>query len=398
MKSFAQFKTTILPLLSALVFGCIAVLPAAHALNPPPDGGYLGGNTAEGTQALNSLILLPGRGEVGGLRNTAIGYQTLFSDIVGSDNTATGYQALNNNTASFNSAFGGLALFGNTDGSHNSGVGWGALRENTTGNDNTAVGHNALTSNINGFGNTATGAEALVHNIHGTLNTAFGYRALYSNDHSGNNVAIGSEALYSNGSTFGGSNNTAIGYFALHSNTAGGGNNTAVGSSALSGNTTGNFNIALGESAGFLVTTGFLNIDIGHTGVTDDSHTIRIGADVEQNRTFIAGIYGTPITGGVPVVVNGNGQLGVAAIGSSWPSAPASRGLKRRLASYEAMNAKLRSEFLKEHCKVQQLTKDFESKFAEQQKQIQALTAGLQKVSAQLELSKSAPQTVLSKQ
>ena len=55
----------------------------------------------------------------------------------------------------------------------------------------------------------------------------------------------------------------------------------------------------------------------------------------------------------------------------------------------------LLNEFLKEHRKVEQLTQDFESKFAKQQKQIEALTAGLQKVSAQLEVSKPAPQTVL---
>ena len=51
---------------------------------------------------------------------------------------------------------------------------------------------------------------------------------------------------------------------------------------------------------------------------------------------------------------------------------------------YDAVNAMLLNEFLKEHRKVEQLTKDFESKLAEQQKQIARLTAGLQKVSAQL--------------
>ena len=61
---------------------------------------------------------------------------------------------------------------------------------------------------------------------------------------------------------------------------------------------------------------------------------------------------------------------------------------------YEAVNAMLLNEFLKEHRKVEQLTKDFESKLAEQQKQIEALTAGLQQVSAQLEASKTAPQMV----
>jgi hypothetical protein len=61
---------------------------------------------------------------------------------------------------------------------------------------------------------------------------------------------------------------------------------------------------------------------------------------------------------------------------------------------YDAVNAMLLNEFLKEHRKVEQLTKDFESKLAEQQKQIEALTAGLQKVTAQLEASKPAPQVV----
>ena len=51
---------------------------------------------------------------------------------------------------------------------------------------------------------------------------------------------------------------------------------------------------------------------------------------------------------------------------------------------YEAVNAMLLNEFLKEHRKVEQL-----------EKQVATLTAGLQKVSAQIELSKAAPQTVL---
>ena len=62
---------------------------------------------------------------------------------------------------------------------------------------------------------------------------------------------------------------------------------------------------------------------------------------------------------------------------------------------YEAANAMLLNEFLKEHRKVEQQWRDFEAALAHQQKQIDALSAGLQKVSAQLELSKSASQTVL---
>jgi uncharacterized protein (DUF2225 family) len=65
---------------------------------------------------------------------------------------------------------------------------------------------------------------------------------------------------------------------------------------------------------------------------------------------------------------------------------------------YDAVNAMLLNEFLKEHCKVEQLTKDFESQPVEQQKQIEAITASLQKVSDQLELSKPVPQIVVSKQ
>jgi len=65
---------------------------------------------------------------------------------------------------------------------------------------------------------------------------------------------------------------------------------------------------------------------------------------------------------------------------------------------YDAVNAMLLNEFLKEHRKVEQHRKDFEAAIARQQKQIEALTAGLQKVSAQLEASKPAPQTVLNNQ
>ena len=69
---------------------------------------------------------------------------------------------------------------------------------------------------------------------------------------------------------------------------------------------------------------------------------------------------------------------------------------------YEAVNAMLLNEFLKEHRKVEQQRKDFEAAIAEQHKEIEALTttvkqqaAQIQKVSAQLEVSKAAPQTVL---
>jgi hypothetical protein len=61
---------------------------------------------------------------------------------------------------------------------------------------------------------------------------------------------------------------------------------------------------------------------------------------------------------------------------------------------YEAVNAMLLNEFLKEHRTVQ----DLKTTVARQQKQIAALTAGLQKVSAQVEMSRHAPQTVVDNQ
>ena len=60
---------------------------------------------------------------------------------------------------------------------------------------------------------------------------------------------------------------------------------------------------------------------------------------------------------------------------------------------YDAVNAMLLNEFLKEHRKVEQQRRDFEAALAQQQKQIEALTAGLQKVSARLELKQLEPQT-----
>jgi uncharacterized coiled-coil protein SlyX len=72
---------------------------------------------------------------------------------------------------------------------------------------------------------------------------------------------------------------------------------------------------------------------------------------------------------------------------------------------YEAVNTMLLNEFIKEHRKVQDLEatiaqqqKDFQVTVDRQQKQIDALTAGLQKVSAQIEINKASPNVVLNNQ
>src|SRR5438094_940619 len=103
--------------------------------------------------------------------------------------------------------------------------------------------------------------------------------------------------------------NTAEGENALFSLTAGN-NNTAVGFNALANNT-GAFNIAVGFTAGFNLTTGHDNIDIGNPGIVGESNTMRLG-NAKQTTTYITGIRGvtTPNANAVPVVIDSAGQLG----------------------------------------------------------------------------------------
>src|SRR5947207_1098075 len=157
-------------------------------------------------------------------------------------------------------------------------------------NNNTAEGFNALFSLTTGYNNTANGASALYCNTTGFCNTATGFSALYSNTT--------------------GYHNTANGYYALYSNTTGG-SNTAEGYQALQNNT-GSDNIGLGVNAGLNLTTGSQNIDIGNSGVAAEANTMRIGRAANQTRAFIAGIRGvtTANANAVPVVIDSAGQLG----------------------------------------------------------------------------------------
>jgi hypothetical protein len=354
--------------------------------------------------------------------NTFLGEDALTNDTTGHQNTAMGYKALYSNTlGSQNTAIGAYSLFTAPVGNSNTAIGNAALFNDTFGVNNVAIGASALYYNTTGYQNTATGTLALRTNTTGYNNTANGYFALQSNT--------------------AGNSNAATGFFALVNNSTGN-NNTADGFNALYGNTTGNNNIALGFQAGQNLTTGDNNIDIGNVGVANESGIIRIGTTGTQTATFIAGIRGVPISGGTEVGVNSSGQLGVRASSARYKDAikpmdkaseailalkPVTFRYKHKLdpkgipqfglvaedvekvnpdlvarddegkpytVRYEAVNAMLLNEFLKEHAKVEQLKKDFESKFLEQQKQIETLTAGLQKVSAQLELNKAAPQTV----
>ena len=400
--------------LVGLVLACFAIPQSAQAVVPAPDGGYPGGNTAEGQTALLSLTT--------GAFNTAVGFLSLRSNATGAFNTAIGAGALLANTAYSNTATGAGALLSNTTGSFNNAHGAFALFSNTTGEQNTANGESALFSNTTGGGNTANGDRALYYNTTGVGNTA-----------------VGAEALFSNTAD----SNTAVGGGALGSNTTGA-RNTATGGDALGNNTSGQNNIALGARAGINVTTASNVIAIGIPG-----------NDVNDS-CYIGNIFGATSSGGTAVFVNIDGRLGTMTSSLRFkeeikPMERASEALfalkpvvfrykkdidpagtpqlglvaeevekvnpdlvvrdkegKPYSVRYDAVNAMLLNEFLKEHRKVEdqdyrlhqqeatiaQQQKEFASKIALQQKQIAALTAGLQKVSAQLEASKPAPQVV----
>jgi len=388
-------------------------------------------NTATGLQAL----LLNTTGSF----NTATGVSALAFNTTGGANTATGVSALlNNTTGDFNTASGASALYSNTTGQRNTGIGTEALASNDTATDNTAVGTNALLSTVTGDHNTAIGSFALRLNT-GQRNTATGANAMSDNTTGNFNTANGVAALGSNTT---GSSNTAMGREALSGNTTGG-NNTALGVGSL-GDCNGTANIGLGFGAGQNLTTGDFNIDIGNAGVAGEARTIRIGDQSAQGATYIAGINGTTIPRGTGVLIDATtGRLGTKPSSQRFkddikPMDKASEAIhalkpvtfrykkefdpagvpqfglvaedvakvnpdlvvrdadgKIYTVRYDAVNAMLLNEFLKEHSKVEKL----EAMIAKQRTDFEAALADLrgqiQKVSAQLELSKAAPQTVL---
>ena len=281
----------------------------------------------------------------------------------------------------------------------NTAEGDNSLDNVSVGHDNTAIGFSALSIDTTGSNNTATGALALQHNIRGFSNTANGFKALGENTLGTGNTAIGTAALFNNQ----------------------GERNTAIGFEALLNNNSGSFNVALGAGAGNGVITANDVICIGR-GVT--------GANV-SNTCFIGNIRGvtTQNANALPVVIDGAGQLGTMSSSKRFkkeikPMENASDSLLRLkpvtfhyksdatnrpefgliaedlakvnpdlvvrddngeiyTVRYDAVNAMLLNEFLKARRQIDA-----------QQKQIDALTAGLQKVNAQVEGSKPAPQVV----
>jgi Chaperone of endosialidase len=378
---------------AVFALGCFALSELTQAVNPPPDGAYPNFNTAEGQNAL-------------------------FSLTTGSANTAVGW----------------FSLWGNGDGSCNTGVGAGTLLFNIgdqaafEGIENTAIGAAALLFNSTGSANTAVGTAALLNNTTGT-------QALYSNTTGNLNTANGLGALLSNTTGIG---NTAAGGDALVSNTTGGGN-TAIGEGALSSNTIGNGNIALGAFAGHDLTTGDQNIVVGNpNAVAGESNTMRIGGN-SQTRAFIAGIRGvaTGNADAIAVLIDSDGQLGTLSSSRRFkkeikPMDKASEAIlglkpvtfhyksdgtatpqfgliaeevaeanpdlvvrdeKGEIYSvrYEAVNAMLLNEFLKEHRKVEKLEAALEALSARLRKQ----DPKIQRLSDQVERTGSARALVI---
>jgi hypothetical protein len=419
-------KTAIPQFLIALLILCLGLSSNTQAVSPPPDGGYPGGNTAEGDSALAGLT--------SGLYNSAFGFLSLQSNTTGNFNTAVGAGALLNNTAEQNTATGAGSLLNNTTGNFNTAIGEAALFFNTTGNQNTATGASALQSNTTGTQNTANGVNALTSNTTGPNNTSVGRGALASNTTGANNTSVGRDALASNTT---GNFNTANGELALSGNTTGI-NNTALGRTALINNVTGSGNTAVGLDA-LSNSTGSFNTVVGRSAgssVTTANRVICIGANVGganlNNSCYIGSIFGQTSSAGTAVFINSDGKLGTATSSKRFkedikamdkasealfslkpvsfhykkeidPASTSQLGLvaeevekvnpdlvvrdkegKPYSVRYDQVNAMLLNEFLKEHRKVEQL-----------EKQVEVLTAGLQRVSTQLETSKTAPQTVL---
>ena len=371
-------------------------LQNTQAVMPPPDGDYPGGNTAEGHSALFSLT--------SGTYNTAVGYFSLDNNRIGSFNTAVGAGALFANIGDQNTATGAAALLNNTIGAFNTANGEVALFSNTTGISNTAVGSSAALHNTTANGGTAIGDNALVSNTTGDNNTAIGFNALQSNTDGTRNTAIGVGALL---------------------------------------RSTGTDNIGVGAGGGTFLTVGDKNIYIGNGGVATEDNTIRIGDQKVHTAAFIAGITGADEGNPTAVFINTTtGQLGTTPPASSRrfktdikPMNQTSEAIlalkpvtfeyksdtkgrpqfgliaeevakvnpalvlldkegKPYTVRYDQVNAMLLNEFLKAHRRMEEQ----DATIARQQKQIDALAAGLNKVSTQVELTKSGPQTVFNNQ
>ncbi len=417
-------------------------------------------NSATGSQALFS--------NTGGSYNVADGWHALYNNTSASFNTGLGVGALHQNTTGINNTATGVNALFYSNGQNNTADGANSLQRNITGSENTAVGSDAFFGSLDANGmpnstgsyNTATGFQSLYSNQNGNRNIAIGWQTLYSNKTGSFNTAIGTTALSQNSS---GNQNTATGVNALYYNN--GSNNTATGLAALQNNTTGSNNVALGYQAGLNFKTGNNNIVIGAgvLGAATDASITRIGKTT-QAAAYIGGIYskGVASATGVPVKIDSTGKLGTVLSSARYkdhikpmekaseailqfepvtfhykkeldPDGVAQFGLiaeqvekvnpdlvvrdeegKVSTVRYEAVNAMLLNEFLKQHRKVMEQQEaiaalkqklayqtaradEHEAAIREQQKRIEVLAAGLKRVSARVETTQTSTKLVKTK-
>jgi hypothetical protein len=360
---------------------CLGLLPNAQAVNPPPDGGYPGFNTAEGQNALLNLDV------TGGLGNTAVGWFALSNDIDNDFSTAVGAGALLFNRESSNTAVGAAALLSNDQGSNNTAVGVAALLNNTTGNFNIANGDSALFTNTTGGSNTAIGFGALFSNT-GNVNIALGVDA-GANLTTGNfNIDIGNTGVAGESGTI------RIGDPNFQSRTF---------IAAIRGVTTGvadAVNVVI-DSAGQLGTMSSsrrFKEEIKPMDQTSEAIlalkpvTFHYRSDTKDTPQF--GLIAEDVAEVNPdlVVRDKNGEIYTV--------------------RYDQVNAMLLNEFLKEHRRVEELKsamaqqrKDFETAMVQQRRATEALVARLneqeaqiQKVNAQIEMAKSEVQMLAENQ
>jgi hypothetical protein len=359
-------------LLIALALGYFALsaAPKAFGVVPAPDGCYPGFTTAEGCGALNSLTT--------GTGNTGVGWYSLYLNSAGNYNTGVGAGTLVLNNADSNTA-----------------VGTAALLLNTTGTENVAVGTNALVYNDSGFSNCAVGTFALFSNAGGQYNSAFGYGALLGNVSGFSNTAIGAAA----GVNIDGNGNVCIGA-------------TVTGEAGVSDTTyIRNVNTLAQPIVGGIdgVTVRLSDGRLGH-GVSSR----RYKQDIKPMDKASDALYALkPVTFHYNKEIDPMQTLDFGLIAEEVAEVNpelAVRDGEGKISNYrrDAVNAMLLNEFLKEHRKVQEQEAtivQLKTNDAAQLKEIKALAATLkeqaseiQKVSAQVELQKAAPQTVLNKQ
>jgi uncharacterized coiled-coil protein SlyX len=350
-------------ILIPLVLMCFAFSPRVRAVTPATDGGYPGFNTAEGTNALFSLT--------SGVGNTAIGFDALFGNTTGPNNTAIGVQA----------------LFHNTHGFENAATGWRGLFFNTTGFHNTAAGFEALFLNTTGNHNTADGDIALLHNGTGNFNTAIGAHALNLNTTGSSNVALGFQA----GFNITGSGNVCIGQNVL--GLAGENNVTRIRNIGSTAQANGVFvAVGAGGKLGFQVSSRRYKDDIKPMDRASEALfalkpvSFRYKQEIDPARSPDFGLIAEDVATVNPDLVARDEEGKIVTV------------------RYQAVNAMLLNEFLKEHRRVEEQQANItrlESKLAkqeltaaQQQKQIDALTATVKKVSDQVAFSKPTPQLV----